>query len=131
MPRLFCFLCAGLLVLGIGSQAMAAEPIDVQVSPSTLNLAYEGTVVTVHADIPYSGVVTASLRLNGVQVWYTKADARGDLVAKFRVGDVKEIVAPPSATLTLVGMVQRKDAPDVWFEGTDTIRVVEVSGPRK
>lgn len=120
-----------LLVLGLGtSLCQAEEQIGIQVSPSTINLAYQGTVVTVHADIPYRGVITASLRLNGVEVWYTKADARGDLVAKFDVDSVKNIVAPPSATLTLVGVVETIEGDQVSFSGTDTVRVIDESGKR-
>jgi hypothetical protein len=131
MTRYAIVACVLLLVLGWGTDvASAQEQIGIQVSPSTINLAYQGTVVTVHADIPYRGVITASLRLNGVEVWYTKADARGDLVAKFHVASVKNIVAPPSATLTLVGMVETIEEDPVSFSGTDTVRVIDQSGQR-
>jgi hypothetical protein len=117
------------LAFGIGT-VQAEEQIGIQVSPSTINLAYQGTVVTVHADIPYNGVVTASLRLNGVEVWYTKADNRGELVAKFHVDSVKNIVAPPSAQLTLVGVVETMEGDRVSFSGTDTVRVIDQKGRR-
>jgi hypothetical protein len=108
----------------------AEEIIEIQVSPSTINLAYQGTVVTVHADIPLRGVVTASLKLNGVEVWYTKADARGDLVAKFDVDKVKNIISPPSATLTLTGVVEMPEGVQFDFSGTDTVKVIDQSGKR-
>ena len=82
MLRYAVVVCVALVAFGIWANVTTAEEIGIQVSPSTINLAYEGVVVTVHADIPYRGVVTASLQLNGVEVWYTKADAQGDLVAK-------------------------------------------------
>lgn len=117
-------------LLGLATGVASAEQITIQVSPSTINLAYEGTVVTVHADIPYTGVVDASLHLNGVEVWYTKADSRGDLVAKFDVDAVKAIVSRPSAELTLSGVVETAEGVLIPFSGTDTVRVIDQEGKR-
>ena len=130
MLKLAATACTVVLVLGLWAGTARAEEIGIQVSPSTINLAYEGTVVSVHADIPYAGVVTASLKLNGVEVWWTKADARGDLVGKFNVDDIKKIVAPPGATLELTGYVETPLGIDVPFSGSDTIRVVNNSGKK-
>jgi hypothetical protein len=125
-----------LAVVGLWTGAAPAdEPpgavsVAIQVSPSTINLAYEGTVVTVHADIPYAGVVTSSLYMNGVQVWWTKSDSQGNLVAKFDVGSVKSIVAPPSAQLELVGTVETREGDVFDFGGTDSVKVIDQSGKR-
>ena len=118
-----------LLVLGACTGTASAEEIGIQVSPSTINLSYQGTVVTVHAEIPYYGVVTASLELNGVEVWWTKADARGDLVAKFDVDDVKGIVSGGTADLKLEGEVATTKG-IVPFFGEDTVKVINQSGKK-
>jgi len=52
-------------------------------------------------------------------VAWTKADCRGELVAKFDEAAVKAIVEPPSATLTLTGMTIDGDE----FSGSDTVKV--------
>jgi len=130
MVRYAVVACVVLLVLGFSTSVTTAEEITVgiQVSPSTINVDQKGVWVTVHADIPLGLVVKAGLKLNGEVVWYTtKSDARGDLVAKFRVGDVLEIVAVPSATLTLTGTTITGDS----FSGTDTVRVVDPSDKKK
>jgi hypothetical protein len=119
------------LAIGLFVGVAPANEIGIQVSPSTVNLQYEGTVVTVHADIPYRGVITATLELNGVPVWWTKADARGDLVAKFDVDRVKSIISPPSANLKLTGFVEASDDGEpLPFFGEDTIKVIDQSGNR-
>jgi hypothetical protein len=82
--------------------------------------------VTVHADISYSSVSSLSVTLNGVPVTYTKSDARGDLVAKFVDESIKGIVAPGNVQLTLSGTTKSGDS----FSGTDTVRVVTVSGKK-
>lgn len=135
MVKYVAVACLLLLAFGVSTSAATAEEIDIQVSPSTINLAYEGTVVTVHADIPFSNVpVDASLTLNGVQVWYTKSDARGDLVAKFHVDDVKDILADSvggNATLTLSAVVELETGKeDLFFWGEDAVRVVDNSGKK-
>jgi hypothetical protein len=111
-----------LIGFGVGS-AFSGE-IGIMVSPSTINLNSEGEWVTVHADIPLAGVVTASLTLNGVNVAWTKADNHLDLVAKFAVDEVKSILSPGSAELVLSGVVATPEG-DQPFHGADTIKVVK------
>jgi hypothetical protein len=111
-------------MLGVLTSMANAEniTIGIQVSPSTINLDQKGVWVTVHGEIPLGQVATdAVLTLNGVPVDYTKSDARGELVAKFVVGDVLSIVSTPSAKLTLEGTLITGDT----FSGTDTVRVVD------
>jgi hypothetical protein len=116
------------VALGVGWTLMADDggdmAIEIAVSPNTLVMGSQGVWVTVHADIPYSTVAGVSVTLNGVAVDFTKADNRGDLVAKFQIDAIKGIVAPPSAELTLSGLT--KDG--VAFSGTDTIRVIGATG---
>jgi len=97
------------------------DPLGVAVSPHTLILgADQGGTVAVHTAIPLSAVDTSTLYLNGIEVMWTKADARGELVAMFSEDAVKAIVTPPSALLTLTG--QMADGADFW--GSDEARVV-------
>jgi hypothetical protein len=117
------------LVIAAGARVVTCDEttvIPIAVSPSSVNLESEGVWVSVHADIPYAAVATADLTLNGLEVSWTKADTRGELVAKFALDDVKSIIAPPSAVLTLAGFT--KDG--LPFSGTDTIKVVQEGGNR-
>jgi hypothetical protein len=99
--------------------------VPIQVSPSTLNLESQGTWVTIHAEIPYSWVVGVSVTLNGLPVDVTKADNRGELVAKFNLDDVKDMVSPGIVELTLLGVTKDGET----FTGSEDVTVVEVSGP--
>jgi len=104
----------------ISMNVFAADlEIDITVTPKALVLGSEGTLVTVHTNIAYYSVDTASLTLNGIPIAWTKSDARGQLVAKFNQDDVKEIVAPPSVELVLSGLTTDGTS----FSGMDTIVV--------
>jgi hypothetical protein len=95
------------------------EEVTIQISPGALAINSSGEWVTVHAEIPYTQVDTESLTLNGVSVSWTKADDCGDLVAKFDQSEIKSIVSPPEAELTLAGA--KLDG--TLITGTDTIKV--------
>ena len=99
--------------------AGSAETISIKVSPNTIALGSVGEWVTVHTDIALSLVDTSSISLNGVDVAWTKADAKGNLVAKFVLEDIKAIVEPPEATFTLVGTTIDGEE----FTGSDTVAV--------
>ncbi len=115
---LISLLAVSLLVGMLSMNAFAADlEITIKVTPRVLVLDSEGTLVTVHTDIAYYAVDTASLTLNGIPIAWTKADARGNLVAKFNQDDVKDIVAPPSVALELSGTTTDGTS----FSGTDTI----------
>jgi len=128
-PRTWLF-GAGL----IGAQALTGarlgaqegmEEIPIQVSPHVINLSSGATWVTVHADIRYSLVDGNSVTLNGVDARYTKSDLRGDLVAKFTSGSMRDVLAPGAVVLVLEG--RRLDG--VTFTGRETIDVID--GGRK
>jgi hypothetical protein len=112
---------AVVLVAGAAPERVDADvlEIDIMVSPSTVSLRSEGVWVTVHADIAYGIVACATLTLDGIDVAWTKADSRGDLVAKFELDAVKEILDSDTALLTLSGET-RDGTP---FVGQDEIRV--------
>jgi hypothetical protein len=109
-----------LLLSACASGASASDfEITIKVTPNSIVLASEGTWVTVHTDIGLYLVDTASLALSGVPVAWTKADARGNLVAKFDQAEVKAIVAPREAALELTGYTND----GLSFSGFDTVAV--------
>jgi len=118
---------AGIMVAAAGnpSQTMAVPlTVPIEVSPNVLNLQSQGVWVTVHAEIAYSAVDGFSVTLNEVPVEATKADLRGEFVAKFNLDDVKGILAEGEVELTLSGNTSAEDV----FSGADTIRVIDQSG---
>lgn len=125
--RKTCLIAAGILMVIAGTslvmanQASEGEGFCITISPNTLSFSSEDTIVTVHSNIPYGLVDTVTLTLNGIPATFTKADACGDLVVKFGRADVKNIVEPGVAILTLSGKL--KDGSD--FQASDSITVKE------
>lgn len=120
-----CFVLLGLVVgiawMGSGGYILAQVSAEITVSPQTLVLSSNSTAwVTVHTNLPYSSVESASVTLDGIQIAWSKADARGDFVAKFQIGEVKGIAVPPSVELTLAGTL--KDGQT--FSGSDVVPVL-------
>jgi hypothetical protein len=115
---LLVVVCTGLVM---ANKANEGDEFCITISPNTLALSSEDTIVTVHSNIPYSSVNTVGLTLNNITATFSKADACGDLVVKFGRADVKGIVEPGIATLTLSG--ELKDGSD--FAVSDTITVKE------
>jgi len=113
---LMVVICTGLVM---ANKASDGEGDCITISPKTLVLSSEDTIVTVHSNIPYSSVNTVSLTLNDIPATFSKADACGDLVVRFGRSDVKDIVEPGLATLTLSG--ELKDGSG--FDASDTITV--------
>jgi hypothetical protein len=110
--------CGGMVFAG----ARTDDPLGVAVSPQNLLLgSVQSGSVSVHTDIPLSSVDTLSLDLNGIPASGAGADALGNLVARFPEADVKAIVSPPGATLTLTGSYLQGGS----FSGSDTVKVVE------
>ena len=99
--------------------------IQIDVAPNVLNIESESTVVTVHTDIAYGDVVGSSVFLNGVSIFYWKADARGNFVAKFVSDDIKTLDGLNIGDyneLTLIGY----DINGESFIGTQEIKVIEI-----
>ena len=71
--------------------AWSAEEITIEIAPSTLNIQSNGKVVTVHTDIAYSEIDVYSVYLGGVYIDSSKADDRGNFVAKFLIDAIKNI----------------------------------------
>ena len=127
MKKWLVFACALVCSVGItagygiafADSVQSIDPIEITVSPKTLVLHSEGVWVSVHTDMPYYAVATLSLELNDIEVAWTKSDSRGYLVAKFNLDEVKNIIAPPNAELTLTGTTKA----GVAFEGSDIVKV--------
>jgi len=88
----FTFLTLGLAVALIATPAIgSACDNEIRIAPNTLNLNSDGTVVTVHTDVPYSQMDVYSVYLGGVAISSWKADDRGFFVAKFLMDEIKAI----------------------------------------
>ena len=114
------------LVLLTGTVFSQVRSIDAKVSPGTIVIGSAVTWVTVHTDIALRAVDSSTITLNDIGVAWTKADAKGNLVAKFKFKQIESIVTPPRVILTLKGLT--KDG--VPFAGSDTVPV-RTDGPKK
>ncbi|MFC1766236.1 hypothetical protein ACFL6U_29695 [Planctomycetota bacterium] len=86
-----------ILLMAVGSSLLLcawafAGEIEIQVSPNVLNLLNNGTVVTVHTNVPFSSVEGSTVTLNGVVISHWKSDNRGNFVAKFDMDEIKDLV---------------------------------------
>ena len=109
-----------LLVVTFVAGSMAADmDINIIVQPKVLVIGSDSEWLTIHTDIALSAVDTGSLMVNGLAVSWTKADAKGNLVAKFDVNEVKAMVAPGEVTFELTGLTNDGTS----FSGTDTVCV--------
>ncbi|MBC8232308.1 hypothetical protein H8E77_22405 [bacterium] len=117
------------LLMVIGSAMLMAnggsegDGICITISPQTLVLSHDSCSVTVHTNIAIGLVNCDSLQLEGIAPYLTKADNRGELVAKFDADAVKAIVDPGQVTLTLTGLLV--DDIHSPFAASDTITVKE------
>jgi hypothetical protein len=121
MRRQLISLCAlAFVVMALAAGSMAADmEINIIVQPKTLVIESESEWLTVHTDIALSAVDTSSLMINGLAVSWWKADAKGNLVAKFDINDVKAMVEPGEAFFEMTGVTTA----GVSFSGTDTVPV--------
>jgi len=99
----------------------SSDPTVITVMPHTINLNASGEWVTVNTNIPLSLVNASTVALNGIPVSWVKADARGQLVAKFTIEQIRSVLSPPATVLTLTGYL--KDGTP--FGGQDTVEVID------
>jgi hypothetical protein len=118
-------LVAFLMVIGsamlMANGGSEGEGICITISPQTLVLSSDSNCVTVHTNIAIGQVDCDSLFLAGIAPYLTKADNRGELVAKFDADAIKAIVDPGQVTLTLTGLLVDGSS----FAASDTITVKE------
>jgi hypothetical protein len=104
--------------------------IPIQVSPSTILLDWKAkgeARVTVHAEVSFGLFDSTSFHItlenaagDVVSATYIKADARGDLVAKFPYEDIKGLLGPGPAILHLTAEGEDGNT----YVGEDEVRVV-------
>lgn len=119
-----------ILILGLflcipfTSVGQETEIIEIQVSPSTLNIQNNGQVVTVHTDIAYSLVQAELVTLNDIEIDHWKADDQGNFVAKFVMTAITGLPLQYGEynELTLKGVM----TDGTHFEGTDQVMVINV-----
>lgn len=88
----YAFVTAALTVAMMTAPTIASGCDNlIRIAPETLNLRSDGTVVTVHTDIPYSDMDVYTVYLADVAISSWKADNRGYFVAKFLMDDIKAI----------------------------------------
>lgn len=114
-------LIVGIALACTGGYVLAQVEAEITVSPQTLVLSSKSTSwVSVHTNLSYGSVASASVTLDGVPIAWSKSDSRGYFVAKFQIAAIKGIATPPSVELTLAGTL--KDGQT--FSGTDTVSVI-------
>lgn len=120
------------------AQPVCDESVEIQISPSTLNLAQNGNWVTVHVHLAYSLVEPGTVAMEGISADHTFADDCGDLVAKFKIQQVKnhlldilgENFVEETVELELTGQFicdpvdPETPTESCEFYGTDVIRVI-------
>lgn len=120
MTRTLAGIGALTLLLVLAAAGPALDAVNIAIAPQTFQLGRDqGGAITVHAEIAFADVNTATVCLAGIPARSCKPDNRGELVAYFDEATVKALVAPPSATLTLTG--QTNDGTP--FAGVDTVVV--------
>lgn len=133
MRRRFATVCLCLFVLALF--AAEAPALDIQVAPGTINKQSCGGSFSIHTDIPYSlaigeepGVLVSVVVNGSALTCWKKPDLCGNLVLKASLDTVKEMIDPPSATVTVTANFVFAGKIE---EASETIRVVDVSGKRK
>jgi hypothetical protein len=111
----------GLMGVAVCGPTSGDDELAVQISPGTIAMNSRGGGVSAHANIACGLVVRESVQLNGIDASAVFADAVGDLVAKFPLDAVKQIVSAPETELTLTGVTTDGGS----FALSDTVRVVE------
>ncbi len=122
MKRSFVSWCVfAFLAVSLVASACYAETMEINiiVQPKTIVIASDSEWLTVHTNIALSAVDTGSIMVNDIPVSWTKADAKGQLVAKFDINVIKASVMAPEATFVLTGVTNE----GVPFTGTDTVPV--------
>ena len=135
---LFALVCIALMATMTPLASHADIPVTIDVAPNVINLGSSSTWVTVHADIEYAVVNASSVVLivgsSTVPYDLCFADDRGNLVAKFGMNAVKDIlfeyttVEPIDDWFTFELSVETNTDPVYYFSGEQDIRVFDNSG---
>ena len=104
--------------------------IDIDVAPNVLNIQNNGSIVTVHTNLPFGDVVAGGVELNGIDINSWKVDNRGYFVAKFLIDELKTLDGlriDEINTLSLTGVLTDGTA----FIGSSEIMVIDVVPEKK
>ncbi len=96
----------------------------IDIAPATLNLQSNGSVVTVHTDLPYNEVDPSTVFLNGIALQSSKMDDSGNFVAKFSRDEVKALeglIIGDYNTFQLIG-----ETTEGSFAGEDDIKIIDI-----
>ena len=130
--QLFKLVVSAVIILLLSAgMASAQTEITIDVAPNVLNIASEGTVVTVHTDIAYSAVEGASVQLNGIDIAWWKSDSRGQFVAKFNMEEVTELVTHDILELGDITLTLTGESTLGAFSGSQVISVIDVESKGK
>ena len=130
MRRMLVTFVAIVALFALASSPLAAA--EITVSPNVINISSASTVVTVHTDLPYCLVEGASVTLNGLDISWWKSDDRGYFVAKFSSDEVKALersVKPRK--LRFCHTDAHRNLRGEEFSGTDSVKVINVTGKKK
>jgi hypothetical protein len=121
-----CIVAVMLIFLNAPTQCHGFE-IAIDVAPNTLNIESEGTVVTVHTDIPYSAVDGYTVTLNEIAIQSYKSDNRGYFVAKFSMMAVEALINEEILELgEITLMLEGKTTYGELFAGSQVITVINI-----
>ena len=134
MRRVLVATAAFVTMFVFANSPLAAEEIEIKISPNVINIASAATLVTVHTDIPYSFVVGETVTLNGIEIKWWKSDDRGYFVAKFLARDVKDLLVDEDdhdkkETVTLRLWGETFDGGS--FSGEDEVVVINVKAKKR
>ncbi|MFC1962914.1 hypothetical protein ACFLWB_02825 [Chloroflexota bacterium] len=81
-------------LVSLTDTVFAADAINIVVSPNVLNIESNSLYGHIHADIGYVADANTTVKVNGIDIQNigTFADDCGNLVVKFGIGQVKDIV---------------------------------------
>lgn len=103
----------------VSSSIFAADGLEISVTPSKLSMASKSTWVTVHTNISYSTFDSsvATIKIDDIEVSWTKSDNNGNLVAKFDASEVKDSLVNSGSTTHVVTFE--------YFDGTELISATD------
>jgi len=138
MKKILLGLVSLCLALFVGVGIVSAFDTTIDIAPDVFSSSSAGTYVTVRTLLPYDTVDVASLTLEGVEVSKTEADLTGNLVAKFDMDAIWNVISDDETSETDSNREQKGSASSDFvpltfsgleldgdaFSGTDIIRVI-------
>ena len=113
-----------MLLVAVTSTVLAADEIDIVVSPNVLNIGSNSLYAHIHADIGYVADADTTVEVNGTEVQNidTFADDCGNLVIKFDIGQVKDMMTSDGSDLA--NFILSYCSSDGEYIGKDSVPVI-------